>query len=303
MGKKVTVAVLAMTVAALVTASSVLAFEGGGRKPSEAPLINWGQHYTGQLNNHKTDANYGGEEEVALWRLPPVSAHDTVTVNWHQLPYAHSSQFPICMKLIQGIEDFNWGEVFASSYSHYWNCSESGPNYAVSPSGTASNSITVQNPDATSTYLEFYTEASETEAADFETYPYDFTVEAPRHFLSLAVAPKSNVHANGVVKAAVTQADGLPAPDGLVFNLTVEWQNNGIATYTAATLGGQLAFVLALPESAYRERGTFLVSRPPDAAYQEVRGSSTRTSRRRSPAPPKSPAAGPVSTPTCSPVS
>ncbi len=267
--KRLTVAAMVGVVVALATASAATAFEGGGRKPSEAPLIAWGQHYTGKLNNRKSDANYGGYREVALWRLPPVNTHDLVTVNWHELPFAHDSSFPICMILVQGINDYNWGSVFGEE--PLYECSESGPVYSVAGSGTASTPITIQNPDTSSTYLEFFAYSGEEEAADFETFPYDFTVEAPRQFLGLAVTPKKKVHANGAIEAAATLANGLPVPDGVVFNLTVEWEGNGITTYTAASVGGHLTFVLALPEIAWRKRGTFIVSRGPDSLFQGVR--------------------------------
>jgi hypothetical protein len=267
MGKLV-VAVLSLAVAMLGLAAGASAFEGGGRKPSEAPLVIYGQHYTGQLNNHKSDANYNGRSEVALWRLPPVSTHDLVTVNWHVLPVTHGSGFPVCMALVQGVDDFSWGGVFGNF--GYYSCGESGPVYGVSGSGSARTSITVQNTDAGSTYLEFFSDAETETPSSLETYPYDFSVEAPRHFLGLAIAFKKRVHANGAIGAAVTLANGLPAPDGLVFGLTVTWEHNGIASYVASTSGGRLAFPLALPESAVHERPTFVVSHGTDAEYQAV---------------------------------
>ncbi|HEV7562357.1 MAG TPA: hypothetical protein VGO24_02540 [Solirubrobacterales bacterium] len=251
--------------------SPVSAFEGGGRKPSEAPPIAFGQHYISQLNNHKSDANYNGEFEVALYRLPPVGAHDLVVVNWHVLPFTHRSGFPVCMALVQNVDDFSWGTAFGKS-PHY-ECGSSGPAYAVSGSGTAQTNITVQETNSNATYLEFWSRAEEETPSSLETYPYDFTVDAPRHFLGLAITPKTKVHANGAISAAVTLANGLPAPDGLVFNLAVTWPNNGIATYAAPTSGGRLTFPLALPESAVHERASFVVSRGTDGEYQGVGGS------------------------------
>ena len=49
------IALAATAVAVLCLTSSASAFEGGGRKPSEAPLIVVGQHYNAQLNNHLAD--------------------------------------------------------------------------------------------------------------------------------------------------------------------------------------------------------------------------------------------------------
>lgn len=259
-----------LCVAALGVASSAAAFEGGGRKPSEAPLIGWGQHYTGQLNNHKDDANFNGEYEVAIWRLPPVSTRDQVVVNWHVLPFTKGSGFPVRMILVQGVDDFSWGTVFDQTTEY---CDDDGPLYCVSGSGTAQTAITVQNTDSTSSYLEFYSYANYTNPTSFETFPYDFSVEPPRHFLGLAIKPKSKVHANGAIAGAVTSADGLPAPDGLPFSLTVTWPGNGIATYAATTVGGQVVFPLALPESAVGKSSTFTVAHGADASYQAVGGS------------------------------
>ncbi len=264
--RKVIAAVATISIAALGIASPAAAFEGGGRKPSEAPTINWGQHYTGQLNNRKEDANYGGGEEVALYRLPPVSTHDLLTVNWHALPYAHSSDFPVCMILIQGINDFNWGPEFGdTSCASYY-----GGQYHLSGSGAAQTAITIQNADSSSTYLEFFANAGADELEDFETYPYDFSVEAPRHFLNVNLPSFTEVPANGVVHASVTGATGLPAPDGLVYTLTVRWREGGIAVYTAPSTGGQITFQMALPESALKKGAGFIVSRPADGEYQAV---------------------------------
>jgi hypothetical protein len=262
------VAVLSVMAVALGLAPTASGFEGGGRKPSEAPLIAFGQHYTGQLNNHKSDSNYNGYEEVAFWRLPPVSTHDTVTVNWHVLPFTHSNGFPVCMALVQGVDDFNWGAV----YGQLNFCSQSGPAYSVSGSGTAQTTITVQNTDSSSSYFEFFSESEVTNPASFESFPYDFTVEPPRHFLGLALTPKSKVHANGAIGGAVTLADGSPAPDGLPFGLTVTWGGTGIATYAATTAGGRITFPLALPESALHQHAVFLVTHGADASYQAVTG-------------------------------
>ena len=105
---------------------------------------------------------------------------------------------------------------------------------------------------------------------EFETFPYDFSVEAPRHYLNLTIPPFSEVAANGVVHASVTGANGLPAPDGLVYGLTVRWHDGGIATYTAPSVGGQIAFQLALSESALKKYAGFIVGRGADAGYQAV---------------------------------
>lgn len=266
--RKLALALVCVSIAGSVATAAAGAFEGGGRKPSEAPLIAYGQHYKGELNNHKDDANYGGYVEVALWRLPPVSTRDTITVNWHVLPYTSSSGFPICLGLAQGVDDFSWGNVFQQLYSY--SCDDDGPAYEVSGSGSAQTTITIQSTDAGNSYLEFFAYGNETSPAEYETYPYDFTVEPPRHFLGLALKPKKRVYANGAISGAVTLADGLRAPDGLPFSLTVTWGSRGVATYSATTLGGGISFPLALPEDAVGERALFVVSHAADASYQAV---------------------------------
>lgn len=251
-------------------ASPASAFEGGGRKPSEAPSIVPGQHYTGQLNNHRSDANYDGGTEVAFWRLPPLTTRDIVTVDWHALPFTkYPGEFPICMTLAQGVDDFNWGSVFASSRGND-SCDDDAPLFSLSGSGSARTQITVQETNPNSSYLEFYAFANSTAPAEFETFPYDFTVGPPLHYLGLAMRPVKRVGANGVVSATANLATGLPAPDGLVFSLTVTWPDGGIAGYTGVSSGGVVSFQLALPETAYGKKAAFTVSHAADGSYQGI---------------------------------
>lgn len=243
--------------------ASATAFENGGRKPSEAPLITVGQHYTGQLNNHRDDANYGGSQEVALWHLPPVTTRDVVVVDWHGAPYTkRTGEFPICMVLAQGINDFNWGSVFEKARNS--SCHE------LSGSGSARTEIVVQEANSTSSYLEFAAFSNETNPSYFETFPYDFSVEPILHYLSVAMRPVKRVSANGIVYATANLASGLPAPDGLPFNLTVTWREGGIATFTGTSSGGVVGFQLALPETVFGKNADFTVSHPADGTYQGV---------------------------------
>jgi hypothetical protein len=253
--KKTLLAITVAAMALLVSAPASPAFEGGGRKPSEAPLIEVGHHYTGQLTNRRDDANYAGYSQVAIWRLPPLSARDVLYVNWHSVPSTHSpSYFPVCLIFAQGIDDYTWGTRFDQDGGDY--CE--GSSFRLSGSGTARSAITVPETNAGSSYLEFFTRADETLPAEFESFPYDFT---------------KKVAANGIVQATALQANGLPAPDGLALNLTVTWAGSGSATYTGASVGGVVSFQLALPETAYDERATFIVTHPADGAYM---GASAR---------------------------
>ena len=259
-------ALVAVAFGIMVIVSPALAFEGGGRKPSEAPLVAVGQHYTGQLNNHENDTNYGGFREVAIWRLPPLTTRDVVTVDWHGLPFTNRpGEFPIRMVFAQGIDDFNWGSVFESATD----CCSS-HIYELSGSGTARSEIVAQETNVNSSYLEFYDYAGETNPSHFETFPYDFSVEPILHYLTAAIRPVKRVSASGIVHATANLATGLPAPDGLSFNLEVTWSGGGVASYTGTSSGGVVGFQLALPETAYGKQATFVVSHPADGTYQGV---------------------------------
>jgi hypothetical protein len=265
-------AVATISIVVLVITSAASAFEGGGRKPSEAPTIAWGQHYSGELTNHEDDANWEpnsySAKEVAFYRLPPVGVRDQIVVNWQSVPFTRGSGFPVCLQFVQGANDFNWA---SSPMFNYGSCSS--PNGAqLSGSGTAATSLTIQATDSSNTYLEFISRANQDEPSYYEAFPYSLSVEGPRHFLGLALVPKSKVHANGAIGGAVTLADGTPAPDGLPFSLSVTWENNGIASYAATTVGGRVTFPLSLPESAFHQHAVFLVSHGADATYQGVTG-------------------------------
>jgi hypothetical protein len=104
----------------------------------------------------------------------------------------------------------------------------------------------VQETNASSSYIQFSTRADETSPSEFESFPYDFTVEKPLHYLGLAVRDEKKVSANGIVQATALLANGLPAPDGIPFNLTVTWGGGGSASYTGVSTG-VVSFQMALP--------------------------------------------------------
>lgn len=265
--RKAVCAVAMVAILALGICASASAFEGGGRSPSQAPTIAIGQHYTGQLNNHRDDANYSDNAEVAFWRLPPLSTRDVVPIDWHGAPFTREpGEFPICMTLVQGIDDFNWGSVFENrSY-----CGSYGPVYELSGSGTAHTEITVQEATSNSSYLEFFAYTTSEDPQYYETYPYDFTVGPVLHYLDAALKPVERVSATGVIRLTANLSTGQPAPDGLTFNLTVTWDDGGIATYSATTSGGVATFQLALPETAFGKSATFVAAHSADGNYQSV---------------------------------
>lgn len=122
--------------------------------------------------------------------------------------------------------------------------------------------------------------------SDFETYPYDFTVEAPRHYIGIALSPVKEVSTNGSLTASVTAADGSPAPDGLSFTLSATWSGGGVASYTSATSGGKLSYGLALPETAAGKSVTFVAARPADAQFQAATTPKVSIQVAKAPPPP-----------------
>lgn len=252
-------AVLAATMA--IGAGSASALTGGGKKPSEAPLVAWGQHYEASVGSKFSEANYVSTyccnegDQVAIWHLGPLSVHDLVVVNWHELPLARGSGFPVKLTFAENIDDFNWGSIWYAG--HY---------QEVSGSGSGRTEITVQN-TSSNDYLEFWSRAEGTESEDLETYPYDFSVEAPRHYLSVSIGALQKVAANGVLHATATLATGAPAPDGLGFTLSGNW-SGGTFTTTAASVGGQITFPLALPETAYKHSVEFVATSAATAEWQ-----------------------------------
>jgi hypothetical protein len=270
-----------------IGAGSASAFEGGGRSPSAAPLVSYGQHYTASLDNRKEDANFGGRVTIAFWKLPSLTTHDQVVVNWHELPFAHNSEFPICVTLVQGIDEFNWGSVLESSGGGYGYCD--GANiFEVSPSGTAATSFTVQNTDPNS-YLEFFAPATATETPKYETFPYDFTVEAPRHYLGLSLGSVSKVASNGYLHATATLATGAPVPDGSPFTLTGTWSGGGVFTGGATSVAGQITFPLSMPEAAFGKDVEFVASSAATSEYQAAASSTIYAEVTKPPAPPAPP--------------
>jgi hypothetical protein len=269
--------VLVMVVVAATMAlgvGSAAAFNGGGEKPSEAPLVAWGQHYEASLTNEYGKANFTGEccnegNQVAIYHLGPLSVHDQVVVNWHDAPGPD-----VGLIFVENVDDFSWGKVFGHG---------EGQRFSVSGSGSARSEITVQNASAND-YLEFFSRAEETGSQDFETFLYDFTVEAPRHYLSVSLGAVQKVAANGVLHATATLATGAPVPDGLGFTLSGTW-SGGTFTTTAASVGGQITFPLALPETAYKRSVEFVTTSAATAEWQAATSPKMTAEVTKPPAP------------------
>jgi hypothetical protein len=263
------------------------AFTGGGKKPSEAPLIAWGQHYEAILGNGEGEANYRPscctDYQVAIYRLGPVNVHDQVVVNWHALPFTHGSGYPVRMSLVENPTDYSWGYILGEEVTIQ----------ELTGSGTARTEITVQNSSAED-FLFFYSRA-EASGQEIESFPYDFSVEAPRHYLSLSLASVSQVASNGSLHATATLATGAPVPDGYPVTLTGTWSSGGVFTTTATTVAGQVTFPLAMPESSFGRSVSFVASGAATAEYQAAQSTSVYAEITKPPAPPApAPAPKPV---------
>jgi hypothetical protein len=280
-----------------VGAGSASAFTGGGRSPSEAPLITYGQKYIGELDNHQADANYtvGNGSTVAIYKLPPLSTRDQITVNWQEAPDTDEGGFPVRMLLLQGINDFNWGELFGDVAYH---CCGEAP-YEVSGSGTAQTAITVQSTDSTSSYLLFYATAyrEASEPTRLENYPYNFSVEPPRHYLGLSLGSVSKVAANGYLHATATLVTGAPVPDGSPFTLTATWSGGGVYTVGATSVAGQITFPLAMPETAFGKDVEFVATSAATSEYQAAASTKIYAEVTKPPAPPPPPKPVDICTP------
>jgi hypothetical protein len=264
MGRFAVLVVVVATAMMVVGAGSASAFTGGGKKPSEAPIVTWGAHYEASVGNNHSEANYlqscCSSSQASFWHLGPLDVHDQVVVNWHELPFAHGSGYPVRMFFLENVEDFNWGSIFGEALDRY-------RYYEITGSGTARTEITVQN-SSPNDYLVFYSGAETTESQHYETYPYDFGVEAPRHYLSLALGGVQKVATNGFLHATATLATGAPVPDGYPFALTGTWSDGGVFTTTAVSVAGQVTFPLALPETAIGKSVSFVASSGATGEYQ-----------------------------------
>ncbi|HEY2056265.1 MAG TPA: hypothetical protein VGH14_20230 [Solirubrobacterales bacterium] len=264
---------------------SASAFTGGGKSPSEAPLLEWGHHYEASLGNNKGEANYNPTSccsdsyQVAIYKLGPVSVHDQVVVNWHVPPAPGGGEgYPVGMVLVENVDDFTWGSTFGERRN----------TYSVSGSGTARSEITISNSSAND-YLEFYSRANENSTQEFETYQYDFSVESPRHYIGLALGSVSKIASNGFLHATATLASGGPVPDGYPVTLTGTWSGGGVFTTAATSVVGQITFPLAMPETAFGKDVEFVASGAATAEYQAATSSKLYAEITRPPAPPAPP--------------
>lgn len=270
------VAAVAATIGVL-SLPALASAASAGLKPSEAPLVEVGQHYFGNTNN--TTREY----PVELWRLPPLLTDDAITVVWHA-HYAEVGGPGFC--LTQNIDDINWAEG-----KNVCNASE---GYGVPDYGDGSARSVVEVRAITSdAFLEFRGCGPDCE---FGTYngAYDFVIESIQHAIGVSLAPVGLIQPTATLTARANLSSGQPVPDGFVFTLTASWvtpsdKASHEQSFTASSIGGGLSFPLSLPTSAEGQKLTLVVSRPADAEYREARSEVSGVEVIAPPAPPPPP--------------
>jgi hypothetical protein len=105
--------------------------------------------------------------------------------------------------------------------------------------------------------------------------PYSFTVTA-QHGLAVSMLPRPHIRTNSVIHGSAALVSGAPVPDGTVFTLTVAWPH-GSVIYPAASVGGSLAFTLALPEEAEGQSATLSLNRAADSQYLAPQTAEVKT--------------------------
>jgi hypothetical protein len=243
-------AAAAALLACLFVAATPASAAGGGLKPSEAPLIEIGKPYFG------TTAADNQRVQTEYWRLPALQAQDVITLAWH-----NKGDNRVC--LVQNVDDYNYTETDCAS--SYYNTS----------SGSARDTIEVPSASSAS-FLTFWVWGGTSSGGA----SYDFVVETIQHKIGVSLAQVAAVQPNATLQGYAGLTDGTPAPDGLVFTLTVRWKNASkivqTAKYSAASTAGALSFPLALPPSAQGRNARLVISRPADAQYLAVKSTALK---------------------------
>lgn len=238
--KKMLIALALATAVLPVTGAHA---EGGGLKPSTAPLVQADENYSGSIRH---EGNYNRSYSVDFWRLP-LLRRDVVTMTW-----ANAGRGAVSTCLTQGVDDFNWTE-------HDRRCTSSS-DFGITAGGQARVQWTA-NDTTPASFIRFYGH-SETSAKDAV---YDFTVESVQHAVGVSL-PSVVIPRSGTVRAKATLTNGQPVPDGTRFSLTVAWPG-GRSVFVAPSRSGALAFAVRLPASAKGKRANMIVRRAADQNY------------------------------------
>ena len=229
----------ALLLAALVPASASAA---GGANIASAPAVVYGQHTFGTTATGSYEKCYPAE----YWTLP-MKAGDQVTVDWATAnrEYAYKALiYPA------GTTDFSINNVNPLEYFYLGSNNHA---EAVFSTGIGGSYPLIFAGD---------------ECGGPTPGPYDFTATLQRA-LTISLKNYTHIRTTTVISASASLADGSPVPDGLVFNLTVDWHSptHESVLYTASSVGGAFSFPLALPETAKGKKATLAVSRGPDPQF------------------------------------
>lgn len=254
-GRVLLVAGLSLLALALPQTS---AMAEGGKTIATAPSVVYGQQ---EFGNTATGQEYpekgcgflgGGTYRDQFW-LVNVTTGDLLTINWGGVNGTKLWLYP------PGTTDYT---VF-----NYKTAAEQEQN----PNGK--NQLQYSVPVSGVMPLEF-------SVCDFGGEyegpgPYEFTATA-QHGLAVNLLPRPHIRTNSVIHGSAALVSGTPVPDGMTFTLTASW-SNGTANYTAVSVGGTLAFTLALPEEIQGQTITLALNRPADSQYLAPKAAEIQT--------------------------
>ena len=235
----------ALAALAALLVSPAVASASGGSNIASATTVTFGQQEFGNTSVGK----YGDCYPATYWNLP-LGAGDEVTIDWETSDSRfaeHLHVFPA------GTTDFSINNV------------ESLDTFELGVNNKAESRFTV----GTAGVYPFLIHGS----CEGTGGPVDFTATV-HHELITALQPYPSVNTNSIVVGTASLANGLPAPDGLGYALTVTWPGGGSAISTGVSVGGSIAFQLGLPAGAAGKKATFTVTRPADASFQAAKSVS-----------------------------
>jgi hypothetical protein len=227
----------------LLVLPQVPAYASGGSNIATAPTVVFGQHTFGTTATGEYDCG-----PAEFWNLS-LQPGDQATIDWGATQRSYANELFVYPA---GTTDFSINNV---QWLDRYLLGENAKAEAVFSSGTGGNFPLIF--------------AAEDCDEDHHAGPYDFTV-TDQHAVTATLRQFPHIRPTTTLTATASLVSGAPVPDGLVFTLGVTWPG-GVASYTAASVGGGLTFPIALPETAEGKTATFVVSRPADAQYLAVK--------------------------------
>lgn len=243
----VAAAVLIWAAFALIPAS---ASAEGGTSIASAPVVTYGQQQFGNTatGQHLEDVCFE-DEWLSYWNVN-VLAGDLLTINWESV--ADGTQVKLMPVGTTDFTVFHTNEALEQSLS-----------------SNNKNQFTYQVPVSGLMPLYFAVCGYSVNSAG----PYAFTANV-QHAVFASLTPLLHMRPTGKVSGSATLADGIPVPDGTIFNLVAKWHSHHKvlrATTSAATAGGALAFQLNLPPETAGKVVRLSIARGEDGAYQATR--------------------------------